>query len=86
MIEELKIGEQLGETKPEIRILFGKILNDLGIKLKQLKPDWEYILHDKKIMSNEINLPVVKRPGKAKLIKIKLDKLISFFQAIGALY
>ena len=71
MIEELKIAEKLKETKPEIRIFLEKILNDLGITLPQLRPDWKYILRDKKIVGDKINLPVIKKIGKAKIIKVR---------------
>jgi len=77
MIEELKIAEKLKETKPEVRILLEIILNNLGIRLKQLRPDWKDILRDKKIIGDEINLPIIKKIGEAKIIKVKLDKLIS---------
>ena len=77
MIEELKIAEKLRETKPEVRFFLEKLFNDLDIKVKQLRPDWKYILRDKKIIGDEINLPVVKKIGEAKIIKIKIDRLIS---------
>lgn len=76
MIEELKIAEKLKKTKPDVRISLEKILKNLDIDLKQLKPDWKYILHDKKNMGDEINLPIIKKIGDTKLIKIKLNKLI----------
>lgn len=77
MIEELKIAERLRETRPEVRFFLEKLLDDFGLILKQLKPDWKYILRDKKIIGNEIYLPVIKKIGEAKIIKIKIDKLIS---------
>jgi 3-dehydroquinate synthase len=77
MMEELKIAEKLGETKSEVRIYLKGILDGLDLDLKLLKPDWKYVLHDKKIIGDEISLPVIKKIGEAKLIKIKLKKLIS---------
>ncbi|HDH31702.1 MAG TPA: 3-dehydroquinate synthase [Candidatus Wolfebacteria bacterium] len=82
MMEELKLGEQLGVASPEIKNYLGVLLKNLNITLnkKQLKVDWKSILHDKKISGKEINLPVVKKLGEAKLIKVRLDKLISLIK------
>ena len=81
MMEELKIGEGLGETDLGVRSCLKELLKGLNIALdkKQLKIDWESILHDKKITGDEINLPVVKRLGEAKLIKVNLNKFVDRF-------
>lgn len=77
MIEELKLGEKLGRTNPDVRIYLNKTIERLNINLnsKELKIDWKSILHDKKIIGNKINLPIVKKLGEAELIKINLDEL-----------
>lgn len=81
MMEELKIGEGLEETSPRVRSYLKELLKGLNITLdkKQLEIDWESILHDKKITGGEINLPVVKKTGEAKLIKVNLNKFIGRF-------
>lgn len=76
MVEELKIAEKLKKTKPEARIFLEKITEGLNIRLKELGPDWKRMLRDKKITGNEINLPIIKKIGEAKIIKVKVDKLI----------
>lgn len=80
MVEELKIAEKLKETKTEVRYFLEKLLNNLGIELKQLKIDWKYILRDKKIVGNEIDFPIIKKIGESKIIKIKVDKLKKYIK------
>lgn len=77
MEEELKIGEALGKTDPEVRKFFGRILSNLGVSigLERLVIDWESVLHDKKVSGVCIALPVVTKPGQSKLIKIRIEKL-----------
>lgn len=79
MVEELRFGERLGETKSEVINYLNEIIRGLNItfEIKKLKIDWESILHDKKVLGSEINLPIVKKIGEAELIKVKLDKLAS---------
>lgn len=78
MVEELKIGEKIKITSPEARKYLETIYEKLGImaEIKNYKIDSEAIKHDKKVLKSEINFPVVIKPGKAKLIKISLDKII----------
>ena len=78
MVKELKISEKLRETKPEVLDFLNEIIKKLDITLdtNKLNIDWNFILRDKKVSGDEIILPIVKEIGKAKLIKVKLDKLL----------
>lgn len=77
IMKELELGEKLGETDPEVRSYITKLFDKLAISFnkKQLKTDWETILHDKKTVGDKINLPVIKRLGEAALVKISLDDI-----------
>ena len=75
MLKELEIGEKIGITKINLRNTLLELLGNLDIKLKNLKPDWNVILRDKKIVGDQIVLPVVKSEGISKLSKLKLSKL-----------
>lgn len=77
MMEELKLGEKLGETGPEIRNYLTKLFDKLAISFNedQLEVDWENILHDKKAAGGKIHLPIIKKLGESVLIEVSLDKL-----------
>jgi len=81
MLKELELGEKLGETEPEVRDHLIKILDSLAISFNknQLEADWGAILHDKKTLGGKVNLPVVKRLGEVRMIKISLDELKNRF-------
>ena len=77
MIQELKISEALGLTFPRIRQNLVALLKNLHIKINtDLEPDWNKLMRDKKIVGDNINLPIIKKEGSARLKKIKLKKLI----------
>lgn len=77
MIQELKISEALKITSPRVRQNLLSLLGNLGIEIDiSLKPDWKRLIRDKKIIGDDIYLPIIKRVGGAKLKKIKLKKLI----------
>ena len=77
MMEELKLGEKLGETDIGVRNYITKLFDKLAISFNedQLEVDWETILHDKKAAGDKINLPIIKKLGEAVLIEISLDEL-----------
>lgn len=79
ILKELEVGEKLGETEKDVKIYLTKILRKLNVSVKNKKfiIKRDFILRDKKVLGQEINFPIIKRVGEAKLIKIKLDKLIS---------
>lgn len=81
ILKELELGEKLGETEPEVKDYLIKILDSLAISFNknQLEADWGAILHDKKTLGDKVNLPVVKRLGEVRMIKISLDELKNRF-------
>ena len=79
MMQELLLVEQLGIKTSEAGHRLSKTLRCLGINLDhhQFVVDRRSILHDKKIVGKEIILPVVERVGKARLVEVRLDKLMA---------
>lgn len=79
MLRELMICESLKITKPKVRKRLMGILNHLGIVLdpKKYEISIAAVSGDKKISGAEIDLPVIKKPGKVKLARIKLSIFIA---------
>ncbi len=78
MMVELRIAELLGVKTSKVSKRLGLILSRLGIDLQlQSTIDRKAILHDKKIAGSYIILPVVERLGKARLVKVRLEKLMA---------
>lgn len=76
MLQELALSEKLGLTKLSVRRNLMKILKSLGIVLNQnMKGDFKTIIHDKKIVGNNIVFPVIISEGKCKLINMDLKNL-----------
>lgn len=76
MLAELSIGESLKITPIAIKKDLMKLLSSMGIDVEfALKPDWKTILHDKKINANSIALPIIEKEGRAKLLRLSLDKI-----------
>lgn len=74
MLAELSVTEKLGITKKGTRQKLEKLLAKLGIETeKKIIPDWKAIAKDKKIISDRIILPVVKRIGTSFLVTIRLS-------------
>jgi len=74
--KELSVCEELGLTPPAVRAQYEALLHSLGIHLEDnLAIDWQSVLHDKKVAGDHIVLPVIKKPGEAKLVSIKLASL-----------
>lgn len=79
MERELAITEKMGLTKKGTRDNFINLLKRLGIVLdKEMKPDWKTVLHDKKIVGDEIAFPVVAKEGVSTIKVIKLNNLKKF--------
>lgn len=78
MVKEFLVTEMLGVKNSQARARLGRLLVHLGISLnsKNFIADRKSIFHDKKVSGKEINLPVVGRAGKARLIKVNLNKLM----------
>ncbi|MCX6722372.1 MAG: 3-dehydroquinate synthase [Candidatus Staskawiczbacteria bacterium] len=78
MMRELQIFEQLGIKTTTARTRLGKLFFRFGINLdfNRFAVDVRLILHDKKISGEKIFLPVVENVGKARLVEVKLDKLM----------
>jgi 3-dehydroquinate synthase len=79
MERELAVTEKMGLTKKGTRDNFINLLKSLGIVLdKEMKPDWKTVLHDKKIVGDEIAFPVVAKEGVSTIKVIKLNNLKKF--------
>lgn len=76
MVKELEIAEQLKLTKPSVRENLLRLYKKLGIEFKdEFKTDWEIVLKDKKLVGNEMVLPILSKEGVSKLVNIPLTKL-----------
>lgn len=78
MDRELQVLAYLGIDTSETRVRFNTTLERLDIKLnlRKLTLCRRDIAHDKKILGEEIVMPIVKKVGKVELAKISLDKLM----------
>ena len=75
-LQEMQIAVSLGLTSSKSLEYLCNLLQRLNISVKMdLKPDWEMILHDKKIRGDSIVFPIVDKIGDAKLTLLKLNKL-----------
>lgn len=73
MIEELRMTEKMGYTNPSVRQNLAKLLQNLGISIgRPLPVDKKVILSDKKMSGRILNLPVVEREGKSRIIRVPL--------------
>ena len=79
MMKEFQIAEMLGTDNLDVRGRLESLLGRLGIglKLKRFVVDERYILQDKKLSGKEIDLPIVERAGRVRLIKIRSDRLMA---------
>jgi 3-dehydroquinate synthase len=78
IIQELKFAESLKITPMSIRKNLENLLARLGIKIDtDMKADWGTVIHDKKIIDNNIDFPIMEKEGKAKLVKLDLKVLKS---------
>lgn len=78
MLLELRAFEQMGINTLEARVRLSGVLKCLGISLDlcRFKINRRDIAHDKKISGKEIVMPIVRKVGCVKLVKISLDKLM----------
>lgn len=76
MMQELAFTESQGFTKNTVRKSLEDILVHFDIKVDlSMKPDWEAIIHDKKVSGMGIDFPIIIKEGKAKVIRLDLDVL-----------
>lgn len=81
MLEELTWTESLGITSPSVRANLLDLLGNLGIKIqKRYVPDFQAILHDKKVQADAIVLPVVIKEGYSKLVTIPMRRFAKLIQ------
>ncbi|OGN33911.1 MAG: hypothetical protein A3I39_01465 [Candidatus Yanofskybacteria bacterium RIFCSPLOWO2_02_FULL_47_9b] len=83
MLQELKLAETLGKTLPIIRRDLISLIENLGIKIdRKLTPDVKTLLHDKKLAGKYIALPIIMRPGKAKLLKLNFKEVVKALKTL----
>ncbi len=76
MLQELELTEKLQLSSPTVRKNLLILLSHLGIEIDMfLKPDWEAILHDKKIIGDKIMLPVIVKEGKVEMVELDVNIL-----------
>ncbi len=78
MLKEFQATELLGMKNLRAGIRFCRLLVHLGVNLnpQNFVVDRQSIFHDKKVFGKKIILPVVRKAGKAKLLKVRLDDLM----------
>ncbi len=78
MLAELRATIAMGYTKPEALESLKALLSHLGIEADTtLVPDLDAMKKDKKARGGSINLPVVVRPGKSKIIPVPIADFIT---------
>jgi len=81
--EELEMCESLGLTPRTVRKQVEDLLRSLGIQLEtNLSIDLRSLKHDKKLAGNQITLPVIKKVGQSRLVKIQLSTVEMYFKRL----
>ena len=76
MLQELRLMEELKLAPAVVRKGLEDLLSGLGIAVdSSMKADWKTIHHDKKVLGKTIDLPVIIKEGKAKLVKLDLEDI-----------
>lgn len=79
MIREFQITEKMYLTKSGVSVRLGNIVHHLNISIpKDIKADPLTIRHDKKVLGDSIEFPVVTSVGKVMVKKMKLSKLDTY--------
>lgn len=78
MLIALEIGISLGETKRELYDEIKQLFLSKGLvkePLLMMEDYKDYILHDKKILSDGLHFVIVSKPGDAKIVKLKIEDI-----------
>ncbi len=76
LVRELTLTESLGLTLPLVRTRLEALLTKLTIEVDHtMNIDWKTIIRDKKVSGNKIDLPIIEREGRARIIQLDLGLL-----------